>query len=96
MLIDTIHIDVTTQGIGCVANILVTRGRDRVIVPVVQYVEFQDVQEYEIIAVTNQALKRFFDLCQQEYSQHIITDRDKQRTIRYLGWPLYPENGMKP
>ena len=84
MLITEIKIDLTTRGIGCFGNVIITRNKERVLVFVTDYTEFKDVTAYEVIDVANKAIKRFFEICKREYDSHIISERDREITKDFL------------
>jgi hypothetical protein len=84
MLITDIEIDLTSIGVGCSANVIVRRSKEATIVPCVMYTPFKDVNAYEIMGITNETIKRFFEMCKREYDQHIISDRDREITSDYL------------
>ena len=84
MLITDIEIDVTDQGVGCSANIIVRRSKEAAVVPCQMFTPFEDVCAYEIMFITNETIKAFFEMCKREYDQHIISDRDREITSDYL------------
>ena len=84
MLIARMEIELSSNGIGCLADILITQNKERVIVPVVMYHEFKDVTAYEIIPESNKAIKRFIEMCEREYKHHLISERDKEITKDFI------------
>ena len=84
MLITDIEIDLTSNGVGCSANVIIRRSKEAAVVPCVMYIPFQDVNAYEIMAITNETIKKFFEMCKREYDKHIISDRDREITSDYL------------
>ena len=84
MLIFNIEIELSTQGIGFMADIIVTENSERIVVPVKQFHEFKDVTAYEVIAESNKAIKRFIETCKREYDSHLISDRDRQITKDFI------------
>jgi len=84
MLIAHMGIDLSTNGIGFIADIIITRNKERSVVPVIMFHEFQDVSVYEIIAESNKAIKRFIETCEREYNRHLISDRDRQITKDFI------------
>ena len=89
MLITDIEIDLTSKGIGCSANVIVSHSKERAVVPCQMFTPFKDVQAYEIMNQTNETIKAFFEMCKREYDQHIISERDREITADYLR--KYPE-----
>ena len=82
MLITHINIELSTNGIGLTADVIITRNKERAVVPVSMFHEFHAV--YEIINESNKAIKRFIETCEREYNRHLISDRDRQITKDFI------------
>lgn len=80
MLITNVKVEVTNLGVGCEADVIVSRGGERVVVPVVSWIRME-VMELDRV---NQHIKGFFDQCKREYDSHVISERDRQITRDYL------------
>ena len=97
MLIAYIKIDLSTLGIGCDADIVITQNKERAIVPITMFHEFKDVTAYEVIYESNKAIKRFIETCEREYKNHIISDRDREITRDFINhYPLRWDECEKP